>query len=186
LLVAQEVFAGALIGFASSLVFAAITMAASLMGVQIGFSAASLFDPLTASPTGALEQFYSLLSMVLFLSINGHHWLILALTRTFSLMPLGTFALDELTIERLVVLTNATFVAAVRIALPVAGALLLTDVGLGLIARAVPQVQVFFLGMPLKMGLGFVVLAFTLIYTLPLLRELLQDASNQMLLIGGH
>ncbi len=184
LIAAQEVLIGTLIGFVSNLVFATVGMAASIMGLQIGFRAANLFDPFTTASTTALEQFYTLLSIALFLTINGHHWLIAALARTFDVVPLGTFVLNSITIERLMVLTGEMFVAATRISLPVLGALLLTDLGLGLIARAVPQIQVFFLGLPLKMGLGILVLAFTLVVTLPVIKELLAGMAENVLAIG--
>jgi flagellar biosynthetic protein FliR len=183
LIIAQEVIVGVLVGFVSNLVFVAVGMAASMMGLQIGFRAANLFDPFTTASSSALEQFYTLLAVALFLTINGHHWLIRALARTFDVAPLGTFALSSVTIERLVALTGETFVAATRIALPVMGALLLADLGLGLVARAVPQIQVFFLGMPLKMGLGILALALTLVLTLPLVKELLGDAVGNSIAI---
>ncbi len=186
LVVAQEILIGVLIGFVSNLVFVALDMAAKMMGLQIGFQAGNLFDPLSNAPSTALEQFYTLLALLLFLAINGHHWLIAALARTFEIAPLGTFVMTRLTIERLMVLTNETFIAATRIALPVMGTLLLADLGLGLVARAVPQVQVFFLGLPLKMGLGLIVLALTMIITLPLVKDLLANMVTNVLAISGQ
>ncbi len=185
LVIAQEILIGVLIGFASNLVFVAIDVATKIMGLQLGFQAANLFDPLSNAPTTALEQFYTLLILTLFLTINGHHWLIAALARTFEIAPLGTFVLTQLTIERLMFLTTEAFTSAMQIALPIVGTLMLMDLGLGLVARAVPQVQVFFLGMPLKMGLGFIILALTLSITLPLVKELLADMVTNVLVISG-
>lgn len=185
LIIGQEVLVGVLIGFVSNLIFMAVDIAAKMMGLQVGFQAANLFDPMSNIPTSALEQLYILLVMILFLTINGHHLLITALTHTFITIPLGTFVLNNLTIEHLMALTNNTFVIGVRLALPVVGTLLLADVGLGLVARAVPQVQVFFLGLPLKLGLGFMVLAFTLSLTLPLIKDLFSQVVNNILTISG-
>lgn len=185
LVMAQEILIGVLIGFASNLVFVAIDVATKIMGLQLGFQTANLFDPLSNAPTTALEQFYTLLILTLFLTINGHHWLIAALARTFEIAPLGTFVLTQLTIERLMFLTTQAFASAMQIALPIVGTVMLMDLGLGLVARAVPQVQVFFLGMPLKMGLGFVVLALTLSITLPFVKELLTDMVTNVLVISG-
>lgn len=183
--VAQEVLVGVLIGFVSNLIFMAVDIAAKMIGLQIGFQAANLFDPMSNVPTSALEQLYILLAMMLFLTINGHHWLITALAHTFTTVPLGAFVFSDLTLQHLISLTNHTFVVGVRLALPVVGTLLLADVGLGLVARAVPQVQVFFLGLPLKLGLGFMVLAFTLSLTLPLLKDLLSQVVGHILTISG-
>ena len=186
LMIAQEVLVGVLIGFVTGLVFTTVSIAASMMSLQVGFRSANLFDPFINTPTSALEQFYTLLAIALFLNINGHHWFIQALARTFQVLPLGSFVLDQITIERLVMFTGEIFISATRIALPVMGTLLLTDLGLGLIARAVPQIQVFFLGLPVKIGLGLVTLAFTLVLTTPLIKQLFSEISSNILAIGVH
>jgi len=186
LMIAQEVLVGVLIGFVTGLVFTTVSIAASMMSLQVGFRSANLFDPFINTPTSALEQFYTLLAIALFLNINGHHWFIQALARTFQVLPLGSFVLDQITIERLVMFTGEIFISATRIALPVMGTLLLTDLGLGLIARAVPQIQVFFLGLPVKIGLGLVTLAFTLVLTAPLIKQLFSEISSNILAIGVH
>ncbi len=183
--IAQEVLLGTLIGFVSNLVFTAIGMGVSVMGIQIGFRAASLFNPLINVSSAALDQFYSFLAAALFLSMNGHHWLILALQQTFQRVPPGTFVFTSLTAQQLVDFSGEAFVAAMRIALPVVGALLLTDVGLGLVARAVPQVQVFFLSLPLKIGLGLLALAFTLTITLPIIKTLFVQSIADALLLAN-
>jgi flagellar biosynthesis protein FliR len=186
LVVAQEILIGVLIGFVSNLVFVAVDIAAKIMGLQMGFQAANLLNPLNNTTGSALEQFYTLLALTLFLIINGHHWLIAALARTFDIAPLGTFVLTHLTLEHLMVMTNETFNTAIRISLPVGGTLLLTDLGLGLVARAVPHVQVFFLGLPLKLGLGLLVLALSMIVTLPLIKDLLTDMVKNVLIISSQ
>lgn len=186
LIIAQEILIGVLIGFVTGLVFTTVSIAASMMSLQIGFRTANLFDPFINTPTSALEQFYTLLAIALFLNINGHHWFIQALARTFQVLPIGSFVLDQITIERLVMFTGEIFISATRIALPVMGTLLLTDLGLGLIARAVPQIQVFFLGLPVKIGLGLVTLAFTLVLTVPLMKQLFSEISFNILAIGVH
>lgn len=172
LIMAQETLIGVLIGFVSNLVFMAVGMGAGVMGLQIGFQAANIFDPFINTQSSALEQLYSLIAVAIFLIIDGHHWLILALVRTFEIAPLGSFVFDSVTMEQLLRLTGESFVAAIQIALPIMSTLILTDLGLGLVARAVPQVQVFFVGLPLKMGLGFLMLALTLPLTMPVIRAL--------------
>ncbi len=181
LMVGQEVLIGVVIGFVSNLIFVGVGIAASMIGIQSGFRAASLFNPFTNISTSALDQFYSLVAIALFLSIDGHHMLIRALFRTFDVAPIGTFTLSAVTMERIVVLTNQVFAIGVTLSLPVVGTLLLTDVGLGLIARAVPQIQVFFVGLPLKVGLGFVTLALTMNITLPVIRDYFADIAVAVL-----
>lgn len=184
LAVVQEVLLGVLIGFVANLVFVAVGIAASMMGLQAGFRAANLFNPFTNVSSSALDQFYTLVAIALFLAVNGHHVLITALVRTFELVPPGTFVFSQMTFARLLAVFGQTFSTGVLLALPVVGTLLLTDVGLGLIARAVPQIQVFFVGLPLKVGLGFLTLALTMTITLPVIRDMFADISRHILAIS--
>ncbi|MCB0209787.1 MAG: flagellar biosynthetic protein FliR, partial [Anaerolineae bacterium] len=184
LMVAQEILLGVLIGFVTGLVFTTISISASMMSLQIGFRTANLFDPFINTPTSALEQFYTLLAIALFLTINGHHLFIQALAHTFQVVPIGSFILDQITINKLIILTGEIFTSATRIALPIMGTLLLADLGLGLVARAVPQVQVFFLGLPLKISLGLATLAFTLVLTTPMIKRLFSEINHHILVIG--
>ena len=184
LTIAQEILLGVLIGFVSNLIFVMVTLASTIMSFQTGLQAAQLFDPLSNVTSTVLEQFYSLIAITLFLVVNGHHWLIGGLARTFQVAPVGTFVLSQLTVDRLMTLTTEIFSVAMRIALPVAGALLLTDLGLGLMARAVPQIQVFFLGLPLKIGLGFLLIAFTLTIVLPIVRDMMAGTMTHMLSVS--
>ena len=184
LAIGQEILFGVLIGFVSNLIFVMVTLASTMMSFQTGLQAAQLFDPLSNVTSTVLEQFYSLIAITLFLVVNGHHWLISGLARTFRVAPVGTFVLSQLTVDRLMTLTTEIFSIAMRIALPVAGALLLTDLGLGLMARAVPQIQVFFLGLPLKIGLGFLLIAFTLTIVLPIVRDMMVGTMTHILSVG--
>ncbi|MCG3210084.1 MAG: hypothetical protein FOGNACKC_03713 [Anaerolineae bacterium] len=184
LAVAQEVLLGVLMGFVANLVFIAVEIAASMMGLQAGFKAGEIFNPFTNSSSSALDQFYTLVAIALFLAVNGHHMLITAMVRTFELTPPGTFALEQISLDRLLAIFNQSFGTGVLLALPVVGTLLLTDVGLGLVARVVPQIQVFFVGLPLKVGLGFLTLALTMSITLPVIRDLFSNISRNILWIS--
>ncbi len=183
LIVAQEILIGVVIGFVGNLTFTAVGVAANMMGIQTGFRAASLLDPFTNVSSSALNQFYSVVAIALFLSIDAHHLLLRTLVYTFELVPLGTFVLTEVSVERLILIFNQTFVVGVTLALPVVGTLLLTDLGLGLVARAVPQIQVFFVGLPLKVGLGFITLAITMSITLPVISELFLNMGTFILAV---
>jgi flagellar biosynthetic protein FliR len=171
LVVAEEILVGVLIGFVSNLFFVTVSLASTMMARQVGLQSAQLFNPLFDVQSTALEQVYTLLAIALFLAINGHHYLILALARTFELVPVGTFEFTGITTQRLVFMTNETFLVAAQISLPIVGSLLLTDLGLGLLAKAVPQIQVFFVALPLKLALGFALMAITLTIILPVLKE---------------
>ncbi|MCL6648242.1 MAG: flagellar biosynthetic protein FliR [Chloroflexi bacterium] len=154
---------GLALGFAATLVFAAIQTGAGLMGAQIGFGLSQIIDPMFEGAANTLETFYTLFATMVFLTLSGHHWLIAALRRTVELIPLvGMNLAPEPATGRLLVLAAELWMVAFQIALPVTGALLLTDVALGVLARAAPQMNVFALSLPLKVIVGVVVALVTL------------------------
>jgi flagellar biosynthetic protein FliR len=185
MMIAPEILLGVLIGYVSNLVFIGLAIASSLMGMESGFRAANVLSPFMNIPSSALDQFYSLLALTLFLIIDGHHMLLKAVIRTFEISPPGAFMMGAITTERLVTFSAQMFISALQIALPIIGTLLLTNLGLGLVARAVPQIQVFFVGLPLKVGLGFITMAFTLVLTLTVMKGFFADMYNDILLIAG-
>ena len=156
--VAQEVFLGLLFGFAVQVVFSGLQAAGQFLGVQMGLTIANTFDPLTqAQGINYIDQFYALLAGMLFMTINGHHWTILALQQSFEIVPLGQFALGERVANDLVALTTEALVISLRIGLPIAVALVLADVAFLVLGRSAPQMNIFFVGQPLKIGIGLVV-----------------------------
>lgn len=162
LVIGQEVVVGLLIGFAAHIVFSAAHFAASLIGLQIGFSFPGVMDPTYATQTSFVDQFYSLLAALIFLAVNGHQLVILAMQRSFDVVPLGQFAADGATLERLIAVFTGSFGVAVRISLPVVGALVLADVALGLLARTVPTLNVLIVGLPIKILIGLVMIGISL------------------------
>ncbi|OGO39683.1 MAG: flagellar biosynthetic protein FliR [Chloroflexi bacterium RBG_16_57_9] len=165
LLVVREVFIGLLLGFIASLAFVVLQMAGALVGSAMGLNLASTFNPVTGTPSSVTDQFYVLLTSLVFLSLNGLHWLLQGVNRSLMLAPLGGPGPDLRLTERLIPMTAWLFVAALEIALPVMGTLILAEIAMGLVNRAVPQMNVFMIGLPLRAWLAL----FTLVVTLPLL-----------------
>jgi flagellar biosynthesis protein FliR len=158
----SELAIGLTVGMVASLILTTFQMAGSIAGHHIGFSFLTLFDPSQREHSAAIDQFYSLFGMLLFLVINGHHLLLQAFDRTFQAIPLGgAIHLDGASMP-LGQLISQLFVASFQLSLPIVAAILLTDVALGLVARAVPQVNVLFLGFPLKVIMGLTALSLAL------------------------
>jgi flagellar biosynthesis protein FliR len=157
-LVVREVFLGLIIGFIATIAFTAIRMAGVLTGSGMGLNTAAQISPLTTEPSTLMDQFYTMLASLFFLSLRGHHWLLLSIQQTTELMPVGTFEMDPVLIMRLIPLTAKMFVVALQIALPIMAATLLADICLALLNKGVPQINVFLLGFPLKAMLAFVTL----------------------------
>ncbi len=159
---AQELAVGALVGLTSNLVFSALQMAGQLLGLSIGFSMSHLFDPMSGTQESNLDQMFLIVGTLTFLALDAHHGLVLGLGQSLRAVAPGTFVLNGQTAESMLVLTNQLFGLALRIALPIVGTLLLTDVVLALISRILPQMSVFFVAMPLKVALGLFTLALAL------------------------
>jgi flagellar biosynthetic protein FliR len=157
----KELAFGFLLGFISSLVFAGIQAAGHLIGLQSGFGLANVLDPLSGEQGSIIDQFYLIIAVLLFLSVNGHHQFLLALERSFSTVPIDgytqPFAANAEELVAFVARTTGTvFEVGLRLAVAVGGALLITDVVMGLTARAIPQMNVFMVGAPLKLMVAMV------------------------------
>ena len=159
-----QVAAGLALGFLTQLVFAAVQAAGELIDLFAGFTIASTYDPFTNANQAVFGRFYYLLAMTLLFALNGHLLLVRGFLDSFAAMPTGlpdASTVGTLLIDGL----GMFFLAALEIAAPVLAALFLTEVALGLLSKAAPQMNVFTLGFPVKilLSLGLVGL------TLPLL-----------------
>jgi flagellar biosynthetic protein FliR len=157
-----ESIIGFAIGFSVAIVFSAVQVGASLIDTSIGFSMANIIDPLNNAQASVLGSFYSLVATLAFLSVDGHHWLIAGFKRSFDTVPLGSMPRIEATMLNLFAEFGQLFTIAFQIAAPVLVTLLLVDAVLGIVARVVPQMNVFFVGIPLKIGVGLVAVIITL------------------------
>lgn len=182
--IGRELLVGTLAGFAAVLIFGALQIAGNLMGLGSGFTAGQILNPALEESGSALDQMFIMTALLIFLAINGHHAFLAGLKRTFDLIPLQG-PLPELAPQRLISLTNGLITAGVQMALPLLGTLLLTDLTLGLLARVAPQMHVFFLGIPLKVGIGLLTLTAALSFILPMLSDLLHSIGERTLEILG-
>lgn len=147
---------GLSIGYIASLLFASINLAGQMIDMQMGFGIVNVVDPQSGAQMPVMGTFKYFLTMFFYLSMNGHILLLDALMKSYQIIPLGNFTVELGTINFLLYATSNLFVIALKIALPYVGALFATDFILGIIARTVPQMNVFMIGMPLKIGVGFI------------------------------
>ncbi|MCB0879531.1 MAG: flagellar type III secretion system protein FliR [Thermoleophilia bacterium] len=157
-----ESVVGLAIGFSVAIVFTAVQVGASLIDTSIGFSMANIIDPVNNVQASVLGSFYSLVATLAFLSVNGHHWMLVGFTRSFDIVPVGGVPDVEQMSSNLFAAFSGLFMMAFQIAAPVLVTLLLVDVVLGIVARVVPQMNVFFVGIPLKISVGLVAVIITL------------------------
>jgi flagellar biosynthetic protein FliR len=163
LIIIREILAGVLLGFTSYLFFAAIQTAGAFMDLQIGFGIADVIDPMTGASAPLLANLKFMVATLIFLSINGHHYLLSAILQSYEWIPLSNSMFSRIyegSISDFLVRTFAdTFMLALQMSAPIVAAMFLTDVGLGFLARTAPQYNVFVIGIPLKIIVGLLMLA---------------------------
>ena len=176
LLALKECLVGIIIGFTAALVFSAITVAGELVDLHMGFSMAGIFDPQTGSNVTLMGRFMYTLGILLFLAVDGHHSLLLALSRSFEILPLGAAVLSRRISVDMLIFFKEMFLLGFKIAAPLIAVMLISDLCLSLISRTVPQINVFIMGFPLKAGLGIIVL----IIILPLFTAVITGLVGQI------
>jgi flagellar biosynthetic protein FliR len=156
--VAGEAMVGVAMGLAFNLVFVAAQWAGGIIAEQMGLSLAESFDPVSGSQANPLAGAFSLLTLVVFLGINGHHALIRAIGASFQSLPVGRAMEGTAVVDMLVRLLTAATTLALQLAAPVIVTLLLCDVALGMIGRTVPQVGLMTAGVTVRAGAALIVL----------------------------
>jgi len=157
--VAQEMFIGWLIGFIAFVVFAAINMSGKIMDMQVGFSVANVMDPTSGQQAPLIGSFLYNLAVIYFLVVNGHHIIIGALIESFKRIPLDGLIWNEALASFIGDITAGVFLTGMKIAMPVTFSILLVNVGMGILARTMPQMNIFVVGIPLHLTIGIFMLS---------------------------
>ena len=156
-LIFKETVIGVLMGFLASMVFSAITMAGSYIDLAMGLGFAQQVDPLTKERNAVMASLQTLVATLIFLCLNGHHMMIVGLADSFSLVPIGSMSFSPMAAKGLLFVFSGVIMAALKIAAPVVGVIFITDVAMGIMARTVPQMNVFNVGFALKLTAGLLV-----------------------------
>lgn len=164
LILAQQVVIGISLGFMLRIVFAAVEFAGQFMGLQMGLSFASLIDPVNGAQTPVVAQFMVLTTALILFAFNGHHLILEALVESFRSLPIAAVPLSAYDFGAIVRWGAVIFSLGLQIALPVTAALLSTNLAIGMMTRAAPQLNIFAVGFPLTLTAGFIVLYFSLVY----------------------
>jgi len=178
-----EILLGITIGMAINLIFVGLQMAGQISGYQMGLALARVMDPSAGEQVPILAQFFQLFAFLIFLTINAHYWFLKALAESFQLVPPLGFKLSGSLIEQLIRIAGNMFVIAIQVGAPVIAALLLTSIAFGLIARTVPQMNVLFVAMPLKILIGLIFVGFSLPYLSSFLKVLFSNLGQTIFLI---
>lgn len=188
LAVAVEALTGLLLGYAMRFVFWAVEFAGEMIGFQMSLSLAQAYNPMSGSSANPIGQLVSWLFLVLFLLLDGPQTIILALARSFAVVPLGAAHLAAGG-PMLVAWTGGFFATAIRLAMPFLVSLLLVDIALGVFSRVVPQADLFSISLPLKLLAGLAIAVAFMASFAPLAPALFdqaaRDVADLMRALGG-
>ncbi len=149
-----ELIYGILFALSMLLIISAFQMAGELIGFEMGFGFSQTADPQTGARFTVLSVWSQLLATMIFLSINGHHIILKILVDSFKTIPIGSFALDSGMFAKMILLCGMMFIFAVKLAAPVMAVLILTQLGLGLMSKFAPQINILATSFPLTITLG--------------------------------
>jgi flagellar biosynthetic protein FliR len=153
-LLTSEAVYGLALGLIAALLFSVVQLSGHVIEQQMGLTMAEIIDPLTDEEVGPLASLLEMIFLLLFLSANGHHLFLLVLSKSYSAFPAGTIPTLSLLAGGVIETGSVMFVACLRLAAPLLAAFLLLMVALALLARLIPEMDIFFIGMPVQAALG--------------------------------
>jgi len=160
--VVKELFIGWLIGLVGYITLAAVSMAGKIMDMQVGFAVVQMMDPTTQQQSGMIGTFLNNLTLIYFVVTNGHYVILSALAESFRIIPINSMVWNDSLPQLMIDLTAGIFINGMKIAMPVTFAILLTNVGLGILARTMPQMNIFVVGIPMQLMIGTTMISMVL------------------------
>lgn len=185
LILIQQLVIGTAIGFSLRILFAAVEMAGQLSSMTMGLGFASFFDPESRGQSTAISQFFGILAMLVFLSINGHLILINGVVQSFTSLPISADGMTHINGMTMAMWAERIFSTGLMMGLPVVAALLITNMALGILTRTAPQLNLFGIGFPITIGMGFLILALSLPGMLKPMQHLLDESFSFITSIGS-
>lgn len=177
----QELIVGLVMGFLGQLIFAALQMAGSLLDMDFGLSMAQVLDPVSYQSQPLLGAFFQTLALVVYFTLNAHHWLLRGLAESYSILPVGTLGTEPDGFLHVVALFGSMLAAALKMVLPFLAAMMIATAVLAAVNRAVQQMQVFQLGLGVKAALGLTMLMLVLPFFLSFLESLFSGGHTQLI-----
>ncbi|HET56663.1 MAG TPA: flagellar biosynthetic protein FliR [Ignavibacteria bacterium] len=178
--VIKEILTGVILGFSVALLFFAISFAGTIIGFDIGMAMAQVLNPTEETNNNVLGEYLYILAILILILINGHHYIIRSITYSFTIVPIGMYTLNTEVFDFIVKMGASVFVLAVKIASPILVSFFLVHLAEGIMARVIPQMQVFFVTYPLKIGIGIVMLMVTIPLYVYLIKNLLHSYEDKL------
>ena len=187
-IIAQQIMIGIIIGFTIQLTFMAVRFSGELIGMQMGLGIATFYDPIGGPSTSVLSRLINIIALLIFLSLDGHLWLLYGLANSFNIIPIGLSPLRQNGYLELIEISGLLFTNGIMLALPLMTLLLIINLSLGLLNRITPQLSIFVVGYPLTLFCGLIMLSY-LISSLPsfiefILEQIFSSISQILLYLG--
>lgn len=176
----QQLLIGLVLGFMLQMVFTAMTIGGHVIGLGMGLGFASMVDPQNGISVPVIGQYYVTIATLMFLVLNGHLVLLSVLSDSFYSLPVAVDGLTRQSFWDVISWGSRMFAGGLQVAMPAVTALLLTNVAFGVITRAAPQLNIFGVGFPLTLTLGFLIIMVTIPELLPQFTDLLTEAFDMM------
>lgn len=186
LFVINETLLGTLMGLVARLIFTAVEFGATVIGFQMGFAAANVYDPTSERQIALVSQFQNVFAILIFLTVDGHHLFFRLAIRSYEILPPGHLNLSGGAIPFLMELASRMFELGVQFSAPVLALLLMSGLILGVLARVFPQLNVFLLSFPLNIATAFIVIALTLDLAGALLRREFDTLAETLATLLNH
>lgn len=192
LLVLKEAIVGLSLGLVVYIVFSAVQIAGGFIDFQMGFAMANIVDPQTGAQSPLMGQFFNFLLLLVFLTINGHHLVLDGIFYSYQFMPIDQFFPkfgDAESIEYIMKLFVAVFAIAFQMSAPIIATLFLVTLALGITGKTVPQLNIFVVGFPIKIAVGFILLITMMGVMVEVMEKVIEmgiiGMRNLMIVLGG-
>ena len=192
LLVLKEAIVGLVLGLVVYIVFSAVQIAGGFIDFQMGFAMANIVDPQTGAQSPLMGQFFNFLLLLVFLAIDGHHLVLDGIFYSYQFMPMDQFFPkfgDAESIEYIMKLFVAVFAIAFQMSAPIIATLFLVTLALGITGKTVPQLNIFVVGFPIKIAVGFILLITMMGVMVEVMGKVIEmgiiGMRNLMIVLGG-
>lgn len=182
----KEFAVGVLIGLNVALVNEVLSFSGSIISTPMGLSIATAVDPSSGEGSTTMGQFNATLATFLFLVIDGHHYVFLAYQNSYQVIPLGDFSFEVTGIPILIHTFYKIFLIAVQISLPILAPLFMINFALGVLARTMPKLNIFMVGIPLQIVVGMVTYMIILPFMVNMIKALYGNAFKDMSFFLEH
>ncbi len=176
----SELIIGFVLGFIAITAFSAISMAGQMIDTHLGFGLVHILDPQSGMEVSLMGKFKNILAIIIFFTIDGHHTLLRIIIESFELIPAGNVRLQHVIVLGIVELFVDYFVLALQIAIPIIAASIIVEMVFGIIVRTVPQMNIFVLGIPIKILIGLIAFYFLVPLYVALMGEVFGDMLDSM------